>query len=70
VDRNLGSNVDTAFHHVVIVSPAALDVSALQLGRVGAEPLPFDGMLDEVKVFTQPLTSADVNTLFTNAACR
>lgn len=69
VDRVQASGVDTAFHHVVIVSPSALNVSALQLGAVSADPLPFDGVLDEVKLFTQPMSAADVNTLSTNAAC-
>jgi hypothetical protein len=71
VDRALapGTNLDTAFHHVVVVSPATIDVSALRIGAVAADPLPFDGLLDEVKLFTQPLSAADVNTLSTNAAC-
>jgi hypothetical protein len=54
---------------VVIVSPATINVSALQIGAAAGDPLPFDGLLDEVKLFTQALSTADVNTLYTNAAC-
>lgn len=63
------TSLNTAFHHVVIVSPSALDVSALQLGAVTTRPLPFDGILDEVKLFSQPQSAANANTLYANPAC-
>lgn len=69
VDGALRSNVDTNFHHVVIVSPSNLDVSALQLGGVTGEPPSFDGVLDDVKLFNQPQTAADVRTLYTLPTC-
>ncbi|HEX6239873.1 MAG TPA: thrombospondin type 3 repeat-containing protein, partial [Polyangiales bacterium] len=70
VDRASGSNLDTAYHHVVVVSPSAINVSAFQIGTASSDPLSFDGVLDEVKLFTQPLTSTDVNTLYAVPACR
>jgi hypothetical protein len=69
VDRAVASGVDGAYHHVAIVSPAPINVSALQIGTVASDPLPFDGSLDELKLFTQPLSPADLNTLSTNPSC-
>jgi hypothetical protein len=69
VDRAVGTSVDTAYHHVVVVSPSAIDVSAFQIGTVSSDPLAFDGVLDEVKLFSQPQSATDVNTLYSNSAC-
>lgn len=69
VDGALRSNVDTSWHHVVISSPSNIDVSGLQLGGVTGESPSFEGLLDDIKLFNQPQSAANVQTLFTMPTC-
>lgn len=69
VDGALGSNVPAGFHHVVVVAPTAIDASAMQLGAASGGSLSFDGQLDDVKLFTQPQSAANVSTLYNDPTC-
>lgn len=66
-----GSSLSGEWSHVVITSPEALAVSALQFGNVTAEApsFPYLGLLDEVMLFEESLSAAQVKALHGSAAC-
>ncbi|MDA3839881.1 MAG: hypothetical protein PF572_02225 [Patescibacteria group bacterium] len=58
VDGFESSVIDTAWHHVVIVSSEQIDVNDFDIGRVGNDY--FSGLLDEVKIWDYALTTDNI----------
>jgi hypothetical protein len=62
--------LDSAFHHVVIVSPSAIDASDVQLGGTDDSHLALHGVVDDLRLFTEALTPAQIDLLYRSPACR
>lgn len=69
VDGQLGSSLGAGFHHVTIVAPSALDVSALSFGGPSQDGALLDGVLDDVRTYDAALSASEVRGLYTPAAC-
>jgi hypothetical protein len=70
VDGSASRTLDSSFHHIVVVTPSAVDVANLQLGAATGHPYPVNGVLDELRVYTTPLTPADIALLRETPSCR
>jgi hypothetical protein len=66
-----GSTLTSGWNHVVIASDTAIAVSDLQLGHVTSEyrAFAFQGDLDDVLLFGDALSAAQVDTLFQTPSC-
>jgi hypothetical protein len=49
VDAEIGSNVDTNWHHITIATSTAVDVNDFDIGRIGSSY--FGGLIDDVRIY-------------------
>lgn len=62
VDGVVAATVDTNWHHVVITTGTAVNANAVYMGKIGTGYL--NGILDDVRVYTQRLTAQDALDIY------
>ena len=62
VDGAVSSVIDTDWHYVAIATGTAINVNAVDIGRIGAGY--FDGILDEVRIYNRALSADEIGQLY------
>lgn len=57
---------DNAWHHITITTATAIDTSNLNIGKVGINY--YQGSIDNLKLFSYPLTASQVKTDYNNGS--
>lgn len=62
VDGAVGSTIDSGWHHVVVTDSTGVSASTFEVGRVGSGY--FDGVIDDVRVYSSVLSASEIQRLY------
>ena len=69
IDGQGSGAIDANWHHVVISSPTEVDFSEFQIGGGPMVFAPFEGLLDDLRVYEQTLSGNQAAALFNEESC-